>query len=76
MEEEALHEDDIKRNRIRATLSENVVFLVDTHEEMSESWNEEIKCRMDAIKEGTTILSVSLPVDLTCYFFMQLFQLL
>ena len=55
-EAEAFHEEEIKRNRIRATLSENVVFLIDTHEEMLEAWNDEIKCRMDAAKEGRSVL--------------------
>jgi hypothetical protein len=43
---------DFRRARVRTTLPERVVFLIDLHEEMTEQWNDNFASRMDAIKDG------------------------
>jgi hypothetical protein len=44
---------DFRRARVRTTLPERVVFLIDLHEEMSEQWNDSFASRMAAIKDGS-----------------------
>lgn len=43
---------DFRRARVRTTLPERVIFLIDLHEEMSEQWNDSFASRMSAVKDG------------------------
>lgn len=43
---------EFRRSRIKSTLPEKIVFLVDIHEEMGEPWNSSYETRMVAIKDG------------------------
>lgn len=43
---------DFRRARVRTTLPERVIFLIDLHEEMSEQWNDSFASRMAATKDG------------------------
>ena len=43
---------EFRRSRIKSTLPEKIVFLVDIHGEMGEPWNSSYETRMAAIKDG------------------------
>lgn len=43
---------EFRRSRIKTSLPEKIVFLIDIHEEMAEPWNNNYETRMVAVKDG------------------------
>ena len=43
---------EFRMSRVKTTFPENIVFLIDTNEEMSIAWNPNFETRMAAVKDG------------------------